>query len=291
MHELPAGGSPGDARRALDGASGAPACRTLSDGARKSYARRKLESEDSSYDSDYEASESPSLALTSPAGETGSLIQSLSAGSVGAESSSSSLQQHEDVSRTVSDTLAAEFSEYVCVHNPSFQRLKETGHDDSPDEEDDDEDEDEEDDDSDGEPPVTQSGGMACVTDPSYSSRVEFALKLGYTELQVQKALAKLGAQPAQNELLAELIRLASLPGAVSGAFTGSSGSISESGSDMSPGLGQYDLQLRAHRPLSATQSDESLLRHIVIDGSNVAIRYNQTFFVLCCLLLLRSIG
>ena len=32
-------------------------------------------------------------------------------------------QQHEDVSRTVSDTLAAEFNEYVCVHNPSFQRL------------------------------------------------------------------------------------------------------------------------------------------------------------------------
>lgn len=96
-----------------------PACRTLSDGARKSYARRKLESEDSSYDSDYECSDSLSLAFTSPLGDQNGLAPS----TTGVESLLvQSQQQHEDVSRTVSDTLAAEFNEYVCVYNPSFQR-------------------------------------------------------------------------------------------------------------------------------------------------------------------------
>ena len=269
VHDLPSASSPGDARRPLEGSSGAAACRTLSDGAHKSYARRKLESEDSSYDSDYECSESLSLALTSPLGEaSGNLVQSFSTTSVGLESPCSSSQQHECASRTVSDTLAAEFSEYVCVYNPTFQRLKEAGSDDAADSPDDDDDDDEDEDDEDEDESHQTNLPGVCVTDPSYSSRVEFALKLGYTELQVQKALAKLGAQPAQNELLAELIRLASLPGASSGAgLSGSSGSISDlSATD-------YDSHLRAHRPLSATQSDEALLRHIVIDGSNVAIR------------------
>jgi ribonuclease ZC3H12 len=93
----------------LDGTGSNPACRTLSDGARKSYARRKLESEDSSYDSDYECSDSLSLALTSLPGD---IIQSVTGVAT----------QHEDISRTVSDTLAAEFNEYVCNYNPSFQR-------------------------------------------------------------------------------------------------------------------------------------------------------------------------
>ena len=67
---------------------------------------------------------------------------------------------HDDVSRTVSDTLGAEFAEYVSS------------------------------------PP------------PGYTQKVEFGLKLGYTERQVQIALAKLGPNPSQNELLAELIKL-----------------------------------------------------------------------------------
>ena len=105
VHHLPDENSD----RRLDGTGSNPACRTLSDGARKSYARRKLESEDSSYDSDYECSDSLSLALTSLPGD---IIQSVTGVAT----------QHEDISRTVSDTLAAEFNEYVCNYNPSFQR-------------------------------------------------------------------------------------------------------------------------------------------------------------------------
>lgn len=254
VHDLPAGHNPDGIGCGASGSGPVGACRTLSDGAKKSYARRKLESEDSSYDSDYECSDSMSLALASPSSiEPTSLLTSApSASSSGTtESSSPSQQQHEDISRTVSDTLAAEFSEYVCVYNPSFQRLKETSGASDDDGDDDDSDSSSSSDSSD------ESGTL--INDPSYASRVEFALKLGYTELQVQKALAKLGAQPAQNELLAELIRLASLPGSSS---TGSSGSIAEG-----------PVTEAVHRPLSVTYSDETLLRQIVIDGSNVAIR------------------
>ncbi len=67
---------------------------------------------------------------------------------------------HDDVSRTVSDTLGLEFAEYV-------------------------------------------STGPSPQPDSTYQSKVEFALKLGYTEKLVQAALQKLGPNPEQNELLA----------------------------------------------------------------------------------------
>ncbi|KAH7947175.1 hypothetical protein HPB52_008056 [Rhipicephalus sanguineus] len=131
--------------------------------------RRTLESEDSSYDSD---TENP--------GDT-----------------TSSTRQHEDVSRTVSDTLGAEFAEYVTAG-------------------------------------------------PQYASRLEFAVKLGYTEQQVQQALRRLGPQPGQNELLAELVRL---------------------GAREQPGD-----TAAARADASASQAEDPL-RPIVIDGSNVAMR------------------
>lgn len=85
--------------------------------------------EDSSYDSDYDGSEEP-------------------------------VPGHNDVSRTVSDTLGQEFSEYI-------------------------------------------SSGSLLQTNSTYQSKLEFALKLGYTEKLVQAALQKLGPNPEQNELLA----------------------------------------------------------------------------------------
>ena len=97
----------GDAERRLKARPSA--CRTLSDGARKSRARRQLESEDSSYDSDYECSDSLTAPLYSSADKA------------------EWHQQHDDVLRTVSDTLAAEFNEYVCVYNPSFQGFPSIG--------------------------------------------------------------------------------------------------------------------------------------------------------------------
>ena len=97
-------------------------CRTLSDGAGESYVRRKLESEDSSYDSDYECSDSyPTLPTEQQNVDVSDRLDSSVRG-LAAHPSHRSESVHEDVSRTVSDTLAAEFSEYVCVINPTVHR-------------------------------------------------------------------------------------------------------------------------------------------------------------------------
>ena len=44
-----------------------------------------------------------------------------------------------------------------------------------------------------------------------YSAKLDFGLKLGYTGAQVEAAIAKLGLDADQNQLLAELIQLSSL--------------------------------------------------------------------------------
>lgn len=63
---------------------------------------------------------------------------------------------HHDISRTTSDTLGAEYADYISA--------------------------------------------------AAYKSRVDFALKLGYTERLVQAALNKLGTEPTQDQLLAVCI-------------------------------------------------------------------------------------
>ncbi|XP_023717154.1 endoribonuclease ZC3H12A isoform X2 [Cryptotermes secundus] len=144
--------------------------------------------EDSSYDSDYEAED---------------------------------LASHHDVSRTVSDTLGAEFAEYV------------SGPQSAP-----------------AQPPQQGSAG--------YAARVEFGLKLGYTESLVQAALQKLGPSPEQNELLEELIKL---------------GAQAPRQQDLAPeGAEESDSTFDA-------PADDSLslrLRPIVIDGSNVAMGHGN---------------
>ncbi|XP_073989961.1 endoribonuclease ZC3H12A-like isoform X2 [Rhodnius prolixus] len=134
--------------------------------------------EDSSYDSDYEGDETT--------------------------------RGHPDVSRTTSDTLGAEFAEYVS-------------------------------------------------TDSGYTARLEFALKLGYTERHVQAALHKLGPNPAQNELLAELIKI--------GAHA------QPLGSDGSSEWGDDEETIQQELPQGA---DETRLRPVVIDGSNVAMSHGN---------------
>lgn len=133
---------------------------------------------------------------------------------------------HEQVSRTVSDTLGQEFAEYVSQ---------------------------------------TQTTPSAKKLDvlPSYVQRVEFALKLGYTERLVQTALARLGADPTQNELLAELIKL--------GAQQANKADLCDSMQTLSV-AGDSNTN-NSSNAVTSTQRDETNdnLRPIVIDGSNVA--------------------
>jgi ribonuclease ZC3H12 len=87
-----------------------------------------------------------------------------------------------------------------------------------------------------------------------YAAKVEFGLKLGYTESLVKASLQKLGPNPGQNELLEELIKL--------GAQVPRQQDLTPEGADESD-------------PTLDTSVDDAVairLRPVVIDGSNVAM-------------------
>ncbi|XP_060849724.1 endoribonuclease ZC3H12A-like isoform X1 [Rhopalosiphum padi] len=116
---------------------------------------------------------------------------------------------HDDISRTTSDTLGAEYADYVSA--------------------------------------------------AAYKSRVDFALKLGYTERLVQTAINKLGPEPTQDQLLAELIKL--------GAQCSHKLHCESDGEDSQSNNTNDPLQLSPQAPK---------LRHVVIDGSNVAMSHGN---------------
>lgn len=141
---------------------------------------------------------------------------------------------HEQVSRTTSDTLGQEFAEYVSQPQIGLKKIDPS---------------------------------------PSYTQRVEFALKLGYTEKLVQAALGRLGAEPAQNELLAELIKLGAQHGnktdceahtvLLNGGDAAGNNSNSSSNNGGAANSGKCQSE--------AMDSRHTGLRPIVIDGSNLA--------------------
>nr|CAD7454089.1 unnamed protein product [Timema tahoe] len=89
-----------------------------------------------------------------------------------------------------------------------------------------------------------------------YTAKVEFGLKLGYTEKLVQAALHKLGPNPGQNELLEELIKL--------GAQVPRLQDVTPEGCD-------EVLEEQGDEPPSSPP-----LRPVVIDGSNVAMGHGN---------------
>lgn len=102
-----------------------------------------------------------------------------------------------------------------------------------------------------------------CVL--GYAARVEFALKLGYTERLVQTALEKLGPDPEQNELLAELIKL--------------SASRSQKTVDTTA---ECESALDIDMAFNETTGSSTMLRPIVIDGSNVAMSHGNKEIFSC---------
>lgn len=88
---------------------------------------------------------------------------------------------------------------------------------------------------------------------------MEYAKKLGYSEGQVKSAMKKLGPDTVdQNDLLHELIK--------------ASNSIRDgklSGENL-----KTDLSSLYESMTSEAGPDNSFLRHVVVDGSNVAMRY-----------------
>lgn len=221
-----------------------PISRTVSDSygyQRRSTAnfassRRKLESEDSSYDSDHDNHDYP------PTAATGLKLPAVQIS-----------RSHDDVSRTPSETLRAEFDEYVTTAKKPVNRTREN---------------------SPGVicPPYFKEDAQtsefyeleAIMRDPAYTAKVEFALRLGYTEDLLQKALVKLGMGAAENQILEELIRLQKSKPGIRDAIVVAAEAPVEPRSEL----------LKSERNLDKTDSDPLL--PIVIDGSNVAMSHGN---------------
>lgn len=105
-------------------------------------------------------------------------------------------------------------------------------------------------------------------------------MKLGYTERLVQAALQKLGPDPGQNELLAELIKL----GAICSPRLSDSPEESDGSLDMSE-MGADESGGSILATTMATATNTTLLaglRPVVIDGSNVAMSHGNKEIFSC---------
>ncbi|KAK3098807.1 hypothetical protein FSP39_023298 [Pinctada imbricata] len=101
-------------------------------------------------------------------------------------------------------------------------------------------------------------------------TKVEFALKLGYSEVQLTAVLKKLGPDAGKNEILSELISLVS---------EDNSDTDSDDNSD-SLKFGQELSDLE--KVIKEKEGGDSKLRPIVIDGSNVAMSHGNKEIFSC---------
>ncbi|XP_053170543.1 probable ribonuclease ZC3H12C [Scomber japonicus] len=109
-----------------------------------------------------------------------------------------------------------------------------------------------------------------------YQAKLEFALKLGYSEETVRLVLSKLGPDTLINDILGELVKLGTKSDSEQPA--GSLASTSSSSSSSSSG-GCSDLldSQRSDSPCpSDSVCDQDNLRPIVVDGSNVAMSHGN---------------
>lgn len=106
-----------------------------------------------------------------------------------------------------------------------------------------------------------------------YRTKVEFALKLGYSEELVLMVLRKLGTNALINDILGELVKLGAKTEMEQQEFP--SASNCPSASSLSPPLSSFNSSLDSCQLLCPSQLlDKENLRPVVVDGSNVAMRY-----------------
>ena len=105
------------------------------------------------------------------------------------------------------------------------------------------------------------------IHDTSNRTKIEFALKLGYSQSQIATVIRRLGANVGQNEMLSELIKIGMSSPLI----------MEDEGSETEESL----ISSESSVPFLSYYSDqESSLRPIVIDGSNVAMRYIKPFSI-----------
>lgn len=115
--------------------------------------------------------------------------------------------------------------------------------------------------------PAPEAGGK------EYQAKLEFALKLGYSEETVRLVLTKLGPDTLINDILGELVKLGTKSDSEQPAGSLASTSSSSSSSS-SCGCSELLDSQRSDSPCpSDSLGDQDNLRPIVVDGSNVAMR------------------
>uniref|UniRef100_A0A8C5CUQ3 C3H1-type domain-containing protein n=1 Tax=Gadus morhua TaxID=8049 RepID=A0A8C5CUQ3_GADMO len=104
-------------------------------------------------------------------------------------------------------------------------------------------------------------------------SKVDFALKLGYSEDLVLQVLGKLGPQALINDILGELVKLGPQIDMEPASAAGSSGSLFSSPSPFSStsSLDSFRTSCSFQQP-----DDKENLRPVVLDGSNVAMSHGN---------------
>ncbi|OPJ81173.1 putative ribonuclease ZC3H12C [Patagioenas fasciata monilis] len=101
-----------------------------------------------------------------------------------------------------------------------------------------------------------------------YQTKLEFALKLGYSEEQVQLVLNKLGTDALINDILGELVKL--------GNKTETDQTVTNANTSVMREASSIESQ-RSESPLQQdVTEDGDNLRPIVIDGSNVAMSHGN---------------
>lgn len=122
-------------------------------------------------------------------------------------------------------------------------------------------------------PPSNPSTSEPEAGGKEYRAKLDFALKLGYSEETVRLVLSKLGPDTLINDILGELVKLGTKS---DGEQPAGSLASTSSTSSSSSSCGCSDLldSQRSDSPCpSDSLCDQDNLRPIVVDGSNVAMR------------------
>ncbi|XP_016143728.1 probable ribonuclease ZC3H12B isoform X1 [Sinocyclocheilus grahami] len=107
------------------------------------------------------------------------------------------------------------------------------------------------------------------TSDRDYQTKIDFALKLGYSGEQVESVLSKLGSSALINDVLAELVRLGNKGDPESQTATGTAGLMPRA-------VGAKEAVSPEASLEEETSDTNDNLRPIVIDGSNVAMSHGN---------------